>query len=198
LNQAFYYSNQRRPAIVVSLHSTIAISYIYSVPSSFSIFIVLAMTKGRVVYFIRHGEKPAQGKGLNAQGVERSKWLRKLFGPSNDYGVKHMIAQRPKTDGKRRRPYDTLQPLADELGLTVDIDCERDNFKGFVAKIKSYKGEGNVLVCWEHKRLTDLAAALGVHNPPIYPKDRFDIIWTCEEPYHAILESNQECPGLDV
>jgi hypothetical protein len=156
------------------------------------------MVQARIVYFIRHGEKPAQGNGLNAQGIQRSKWLSKLFGPHSDYEVKYMIAQRPKANGKRQRPLDTLRPLADELGLTVDTDCERDDFEGFAAKIKGYKDKGNVLVCWEHKRLTDLALALGVHNPPTYPTDRFDIIWTCEEPYHTILESKQMCPGLDV
>jgi hypothetical protein len=156
------------------------------------------MTPARVVYFIRHGEKATQGIGLNAQGIQRSKWLGKLFGPQSGYEVKYMIAQRPKVNGKRRRPLDTLRPLADELGLTVDTDCERDDFEGLAAKIKSYKGEGNILVCWEHKRLTDLALALGVHNPPAYPADRFDIIWTCEEPYHTISESKQMCPGLDV
>jgi hypothetical protein len=156
------------------------------------------MPPRRVVYFIRHGEKPAQGNGLNAEGVRRSKWLSKLFGPSSDYRIKYLIVQQPKANGKRRRPYDTLQPLADELGLIVDTDCERDDVEGFVAKIKSYEGEGNVLVCWEHRRLTDLAAALGVHDPPLYPAGSFDIIWTCEEPYHTISESKQLCPGVDV
>jgi hypothetical protein len=156
------------------------------------------MTQHRVIHFIRHGEKPVQGDGLDAHGVRRSKWLRKLFGPSSHYRISYMIAQRPKADGKRRRPYETLRPLADELGLIVDTDCERDDFEGVAAKIKGYKGEGNILVCWEHKRLTNLAAALGVHNPPLYPKDRYDIIWSCEEPYQAISESKQRCPGLDV
>jgi hypothetical protein len=156
------------------------------------------MTQHRVVYFIRHGEKPVQGDGLNARGVQRSEWLGKLFGPSSGYGINYMIAQRPKANGKRRRPYETLRPLADELGLDVDIECERDDFEGVAAKIKSYKGKGNILICWEHKRLTDLAAALGVQNPAVYPTDRFDLIWTCEEPYHATSESKQKCPGLDV
>jgi hypothetical protein len=156
------------------------------------------MAPGRVAYFIRHGEKPAEGNGLNAQGVERAEWLGKLFGPSSDYGIKYMIAQRPKANGKQRRPFDTLRPLANELGLTVDIECGRDDFEGVAAKIKGYKGEGNILVCWEHKRLTDLLTALGVHNPPVYPTNHFDIIWTCEEPYHAASESKQRCPGLDV
>ena len=156
------------------------------------------MTKGRVVYFIRHGEKPVQGNGLNAQGRQRSKYLTELFGPSSDYGVEYLIAQRPKRDGRQRRPYDTLRPLADDLGLTVDTACERDEIDAVVAKIQSYTGKGNVLVCWEHKRLSNIAAALGVLNPPRYPTERFDIIWTCEEPYQTISESKQMCPGLDV
>lgn len=80
----------------------------------------------------------------------------------------------------------------------MDTDCERDDVEGFVAKIKSCEGEGNVLVCWEHRRLTDLVAALGVHDPLLYPAGSFDIIWTCEEPYHTISESKQLCPEVDV
>jgi hypothetical protein len=156
------------------------------------------MGRGRIVYFIRHGEKPADGNGLNARGVLRSKYLKTLFGPGSNYGIMYMIAQRPKADGKQRRPHDTLRPLADKLGLAMDIECGRDDFESVATKIKNYKGEGNILVCWEHKRLTDLAAALGVRNPPVYPTDRFDVIWTCEEPYHSIAESKQRCPGLDV
>lgn len=156
------------------------------------------MSPGRIVYFIRHGEKPAEGNGLNAQGVQRSKYLEDLFGPRSDYGIKYMIAQRPKADGRQRRPYDTLRPLADKLGLTVDIECKRDDIESVAAKIKGFNKEGNILVCWEHKRLTDLAAVLGVHNPPVYPTDRFDVIWTCEEPYHSISETKQRCPGLDT
>jgi hypothetical protein len=72
----------------------------------------------------------------------------KALWPSSDYGINYMIAQRPKADGKRRRPYDTLRPLADELGLNVDIECERDDFQAVAAKVKSYKGKGNILVCW--------------------------------------------------
>ena len=159
---------------------------------------VPAMTKGRVVYFIRHGEKPVQGNGLNAQGQQRSKYLTEHFGPSSNYGVKYLIAQRPKKDGRQRRAYDTLRPLADDLGLTVDTDCGRDEIDALVAKIQSYAGTGNVLVCWEHKRLSDIAAALGVPHPPRYPTERFDVIWTCEAPFHAIVESKQMCPGLDV
>ena len=156
------------------------------------------MAQGRAVYFIRHGEKPLQGNGLNAQGIQRSKYLRKLFGPTSDFRVSYLIAQRPQPDGRQRRACDTLRPLADDLGLSVDTDCERDDFEAVAAKIQNYKGEGNVLVCWEHKRLTDIAAALGVHSPPRYPTKRFDVIWTCEEPYHTISESKQMCPDLDV
>ena len=156
------------------------------------------MTNRRVVYFIRHAEKPVRGNGLDSDGRQRSKCLRRLFGPRSDYGIKYLVAQRPKEDGRQGRAYDTLRPLADDLGLTVDIDHERDEIDAVVAKIKGYKGQGNVLVCWEHRRLTNIAAALGVHDPPRYPKDRFDLIWTCEEPYGTISESKQMCPGLDV
>jgi hypothetical protein len=30
----------------------------------------------------------------------------------------------------------------------------------------------------EHKRLPDIMSALGIDNPPTYPGDHFDLIWT--------------------
>jgi len=152
----------------------------------------------KTVYFIRHGEKPSSGaNGLNAQGIQRAQYLRQHFGPESEYNIGYILAQRPKKDGRQARPYETVKPLAADLVLTVDTDCGRDDFEGFVKKVQDYKGKGNVLVCWEHKRLTDLAKALGVRDPPRYPTERFDLIWTCEEPYHAVVEGRMVCPGLD-
>ena len=152
----------------------------------------------RTVYFIRHGEKPQEGNGLNAQGIQRAQYIRKLFGPDSEYKIDYILAQRPKKNGAQGRPFDTVRPLAEDLGLAVDTGCGRDDFDAVTTKIKQYTGSGNILVCWEHKRLTDLAVMLGVHKPPRYPTDRYDIIWTCEKPYDTISESHQMCPGLDV
>jgi hypothetical protein len=49
------------------------------------------------VYFIRHGEKPSSGNGLNAQGLQRAQCLRTVFGASSGYNIGHIMAQTPQS-----------------------------------------------------------------------------------------------------
>ncbi|KAF1729550.1 hypothetical protein CRV24_010087 [Beauveria bassiana] len=150
------------------------------------------------VYFIRHGEKPADdGNGLSAQGLQRAQCLRSVFGASSDYDIGYILAQTPKSNGKRQRPLDTVKPLAADLGLSVDTHCDRDDPKCVKKAVQNYKGDGNILICWEHKALTDLAEKLGADNVEDYPSDHFDLIWVDEYPYSQINDIQTEnCPGI--
>jgi hypothetical protein len=65
------------------------------------------------------------------------------------------------TDGKRARPYDTVEPLAEDLGLTVDTSCDRDDPGCVKDVVEGYNGSGNILICWEHDALTDIVEKLG-------------------------------------
>ncbi len=49
------------------------------------------------VYFIRHGEKPSDGDGLSAQGMQRAQCLRNVFGASSGYDIGYIMAQTPKS-----------------------------------------------------------------------------------------------------
>ncbi|EPS26399.1 hypothetical protein POX_g09300 [Penicillium oxalicum] len=150
------------------------------------------------VYLIRHGEKPASGDGLNAQGMQRAQCLRNVFGANSQYNIGHIMAQTPKSSGKRQRPYDTVKPLAADLGLTVDLSCDRDDPKCVANVVKGYTGPGNILICWEHDALTDIVSTLGDSDAPDYPDNSFDIIWTDPAPYNSIVsQTSENCPGLD-
>ncbi|GFF40632.1 hypothetical protein IFM46972_06273 [Aspergillus udagawae] len=151
------------------------------------------------VYLIRHGEKPSDGgNGLSVQGLERAQCLRTVFGSSSSYNIGYIMAQTPKNDGKRARPYETVEPLAKDLGLTVDTSCDRDDPKCVRDVVEGYTGLGNVLICWEHDALTDIVDKLGDNDAPTYPDDRFDLIWTDPYPYSEIsAKSSEQCPGLD-
>lgn len=48
--------------------------------------------------------------------------------------------------GKRKRPYDTVAPVAGDLGLEVDTSCDRDDSKCVKKLIKNYEGDGNILL----------------------------------------------------
>ncbi|KAL3482104.1 hypothetical protein BJX99DRAFT_217369 [Aspergillus californicus] len=151
------------------------------------------------VYLIRHGEKPDDdGTGLSTQGEERAQCLREVFGASSEYNIGYIMAMTPKDDGKRNRPYQTVLPLSEDLGLEVDISCDRDDPDCVKDAVDDYDGDGNILICWEHDALTDIVEELGDDDAPEYPSDRYDLIWTDPSPYDEITaETSEMCPGLD-
>jgi hypothetical protein len=77
-------------------------------------------------------------------------------------------------DGSQQRPYDTVLPLSQELGIPVDTSCQRDDEKCVEDVVTNYNGTGNVLVCWEHDELTKLVEQLGDKKAPDYP-DNSDV-----------------------
>ncbi|KAH8899883.1 hypothetical protein GQ53DRAFT_740892 [Thozetella sp. PMI_491] len=160
-----------------------------------------------IIYMIRHGEKPPQdADGLSVQGLKRAEYLPNVFGRDSSYKIGYILAEKPNSDGSRARPYDTVKYVADNLGLTIDT-VDRDNVKEAAAKIKAFSGPGNVLVCWEHKVLGEIAEELGAkkYGPDSgwkghvkYPGERFDLIWVVPSPYHKITEvKSEKVPGLD-
>lgn len=74
-------------------------------------------------------------------------------------------------DGGRQRPLDTVKPLADSLGLTVDTSCDRDDPECVKDVVTGYSGSGNILICWEHDALTDIVKELGDDDAPDYDGD---------------------------
>ncbi|KAI9902264.1 hypothetical protein N3K66_004081 [Trichothecium roseum] len=150
------------------------------------------------VYLIRHGEKPDDdGNGLSAEGEQRAQCLRSVFGASSSYNIGKIMAMTPGDDGKRTRPYETVLPLSGDLGLDVDLSCDRDDPKCVKDAVEDYDGDGNILICWEHDALTDISEKLG-GDPGDYPSDSYDIIWTQPSPYDEVDTSGSEqCPGLD-
>ncbi|KAG4443980.1 hypothetical protein IFR05_000527 [Cadophora sp. M221] len=162
-------------------------------------FLAATLVSAQTVYLIRHGEKPADGgNGLTAQGMQRAQCLRNVFGASSQYHIGYIIAEQPKSSGKRTRPLMTVQPLANDLGLTVDTLCDRDDADCVAGLVDGFTGAGNILICWEHDNLSDIAKALGDKTPPTYPDDAFNLIWTDPSPYKDITATTSEnCPGLD-
>ncbi|KFY51547.1 hypothetical protein V496_08818 [Pseudogymnoascus sp. VKM F-4515 (FW-2607)] len=163
------------------------------------LLLVPAVAAKSTVYLIRHGEKPADGgDGLNAQGLQRAQCLRDVFGSSSSYNIGYIMAMTPDSDGSRARPLATVQPLATDLGLTVDTSCDRDDQECVADAVNGYSGSGNILICWEHDALTDIVEELGNNDAPSYPDDSFNLIWTDPSPYSDITATTSEnCPGLD-
>ena len=169
--------------------------------SLFLVSTALAVALGAAVSFaapaqvmiIRHGEKPAQGNELNEAGFQRAKALVKFFETDASvtrYGTPAAIyAMAPKNSDGSVRAIQTVTPLADALELTINEFYTRDQVNELVKDIMEnadYKGR-MVLVCWEHKVIVNIAAALAAYGgsdqsvqnslPASWNGDAFDRVW---------------------
>jgi len=163
-----------------------------------------------ILYLIRHGEKPPKvdgedQDGLSAQGLTRAQGLRTVFGASSPYNIKYIMAQHPKKDGGRARPFETIQPLSQDLDIKPNTKIDRDDVAGAAETAKAFKGPGNLLLCWEHGVLEKIAEAL-IATPDtttpqiVYPSSRFDLIWKVYlvDGVWTFEEAGSEgVPGLD-
>ncbi|KAE8144741.1 phosphoglycerate mutase family protein [Aspergillus avenaceus] len=153
------------------------------------------------VYLIRHGEKSGDplDSGLNPDGSKRAECIRNVFGAGSPYDIGYIMAPYINKKGQHRRSYETVLPLANDLGLTVDTSCKRNRVWCVGDKVRNYKGPGNILIAWRHGKMAELAEDLGIEEPPEYPEDRFDLLWTMPFPYDNITNiQSEECPELDV
>ena len=151
----------------------------------------------RPVMLIRHGEKPgkdgehplgvdhdgaADHDSLCPRGWQRAGALVRLFNPNARSAAdtriaipRRLFAMAPRDTSKR--PHQTLRPLADDLGLAIDVHIQRDDIKSLVDAINLY--DDPLLVCWEHHRIPHIASQLteGAVAVPDWPDDRFDMVW---------------------
>lgn len=137
------------------------------------------------VVIIRHGEKPATGNELDPQGWQRAQALVGFFETDPAvirYGTPAAIyAMAPKGPDGTLRPIETVTPLAQHLGLTIDEDYTKKEMPQVVADIMgnpAYDGR-MVLICWEHKAIPELVRDFGwTQGPDQWPGgDVYDRAW---------------------
>ncbi len=136
------------------------------------------------VIIIRHGEKPDSGPDLDERGYQRAQALVGYFqnNPAvTQFGPPAAIyAMDPKREGGSMRAIETVQPLAQALGLSVNTDYTRKQIQPLVSDIMSnpaYDGK-MVLICWEHSVIPDIAQAFGwTAAPRSWPGNAFDRTW---------------------
>ncbi len=178
---------------------------------------------------IRHAEKPKEnwpGPGLNSDGVEDKKslvvrgWQRAgawaaLFGPTGacaDYPQPGALyAAKPEDIGAEpsRRPYETIEPLADRLGFKPNTDFAKGEERELAARVAGLSGV--VLVCWEHKAIVEslLPALAGQQRilgvPSHWDDARYDVVirldrnapgapWSLRQLFPRLLSGDSDDP----
>ena len=159
------------------------------------------MTQPCTLLMIRHGEKPSkddrgvdeQGNahpdGLIPKGWERAGALVTLFAPNrttlNSTLPLPGALVTPKYPKPVHRPYCTLLPLSQRLGVTILSEHAVDADPTKIVSSLLAMETAIVLVCWEHEHLVKIVGAMAstvpVANwgdvPTSWPDDRFDVIW---------------------
>jgi broad specificity phosphatase PhoE len=150
----------------------------------------------KLVMIIRHGEKPdgsdpgvdAEGSkddsSLTATGWERATRLVGLFDPASGPPRRGLAtptliyAAGANDDGEGTRTRETVTPLADRLGLTVNADFGKGEEKDLIQHVIAQPGP--TLISWQHEEIPSMAKAFPsvTPSPPSdWPDDRFDVIW---------------------
>lgn len=144
---------------------------------------------------IRHAEKAAEGEqavdrrgwpepaSLSVTGWMRAAALARLFAEPAGHLVlpQHLVAARATPAHPSTRPRDTLQPLAERLGLAIDETLSADDPPAAIAE-HLHRLQGPVLVCWRHETLPALANQLlqRAEAPGRWPDKTYDMVWVVE------------------
>ena len=154
------------------------------------------------ILLLRHAEKPDErgtmrgltrdgqedAKSLTVRGWQRAGALAALFGAN--------IAHLPRPDriyasafrdggGHSRRPEQSVLPLAQKLGLSIDLTWALHQEATFGQNLAAQTGTS--LVCWQHQGLAELARAIvaphrldDLPTDWVWPANRYDVVWSLQ------------------
>jgi broad specificity phosphatase PhoE len=121
---------------------------------------------------VRHAEKkivPPENKDpdISPAGVARAEELARMFGGS---GVTAIYATQFK------RTQQTVKPLADRLGLTVN-QVEAAKTAELVKQLRARKSGEVIFIAGHNNSVPEIIAALGGPQMPIIPETEFDNLY---------------------
>lgn len=151
------------------------------------------------IMLIRHAEKPGDPppphgvdpdgekdkESLIVLGWQRAGALAPFFAPAVGplqspllATPAHLYASDPGNGSKSQRPEQTITPLAQRLGVQVDLEFGEGEETALAAAITAL--DGVVLVAWQHQAIPAIANAIVGDDttvPQKWPGDRFDVVW---------------------
>jgi phosphohistidine phosphatase SixA len=152
--------------------------------------------KPQFILVMRHAEKPADSAdpNLSAAGVARAGKLAHYI-PDNFGDIDLIFAA--ATSKHSVRPYETVKPLSDYIGVPVDSTVAADDYAFLARELVSDARFVNkrIVVCWHHENIPSFMRALGASSggfPDPWNPLVFDLIW--EVTYGASLTTVTRMP----
>ncbi len=179
----------------------------------------MAFTASKLM-LIRHAEKPIAASAPNPayngidvygnpdkdslipQGWQRAGALIKLF--TSESGPlpapQFLFAPNQFGNGTSKRPYETITPLSQKLGISINPPQAQYSKGDYVAMLTAATScNGTVLIAWEHGEIPDLAAWILQNTNitvPKWPGSRFDIVWVFDLDASSGTYSFNQAPQL--
>ena len=121
---------------------------------------------------VRHAEKkivPPENKDpdLSPEGMARAEELARMFGNS---GIAAIYATQYK------RTQQTVQPLADKLGIPVSI-VNSKNTANLIEQIRAQHSGQTVFIAGHNNTVPEIVAALGGPQSPPIPETQYDNVY---------------------
>ena len=148
------------------------------------------------IVLLRHAEKPPDESAvyLSERGKARAGALAVFLTAEPVLAMNGqpvaLFAPKVTKRGHTFRPYQTLQPLADRLKLSVQTPYGPSNYAALAKHLLSdpdLNGK-TVVVCWIHDYLPALATALGVKpKPKPWKGSVYDRVWIVTYQDHRAL-----------
>ncbi len=150
------------------------------------------------IMIIRHAERPDPAQNifgvtaagnqdeheLSVRGWQRSGALVRFFNPTPPAPIttglavpEAVYATNPSDANPSKRPMRTVEALAEDLRKSLDTRFSEGDEAALVAEMNLDTTRNNVLICWHHGHIDNIARKLGVNNTGKWPDDRFDMVW---------------------
>jgi phosphohistidine phosphatase SixA len=131
------------------------------------------MPKNANILMVRHAEKPDAGKHLSVTGQERAHAYTVYFqnyvlnGTLFKLDYIFATADSPQS----HRPRQTMKPLAKAMRMEINDRYQENDYQKLADHIlrNSKYDHSNILICWHHGEILELAAALGVDPNKLPP-----------------------------
>lgn len=143
-----------------------------------------AMPANATIYLIRHAEKPDSGPGLSPAGQARAEayvqYLPKQTDPAGKRITWNYLFASQDSDNSDR-PELTITPLAQALKLAIDCTYKDKDYQKLAAHIQKHAKDryanSNILICWHHGEVLELAQAMGAAPAALPAKSDWPAHW---------------------
>ena len=145
------------------------------------------------VLVIRHAEKPAHGDGLSPAGTAHALAYVSYFEHFQIDGaapIKLTALFAAADSSSSHRPYLTLQPLSQALGLPIDDLYKDHDYMKLVDALQSTSHGRFILICWHQGDIPNLVRALGAEPDELLP----DGNWP-EDQYGWVIQLRFDAQG---